>query len=84
MQIAPQQLQATVGRERLGNELDGEIALDHPSQGRYLQAHQRGLQCVRERMGMLSLKKPSGGLYDSDVSLDHASVICRFRVNSIQ
>jgi hypothetical protein len=62
LQVPPQQLQAAVGRERLGHELDGEIALDHPSQGRYLQAHQRGLQCVRERMGMLSLKSALGAL----------------------
>src|SRR3546814_8966321 len=40
----------------LGHELDREITLDHPPQARYAQAHQRGLQCERECMGMLSLK----------------------------
>ena len=29
----------------LRDELDGQIALDHPSQARYAQPHQRGLQC---------------------------------------
>jgi hypothetical protein len=55
-QIPAEQLQAAVRRERLGHELDGEIALDRPSQARYRQTHQRGLQGERERMGMLSLK----------------------------
>ena len=55
-QIAPQQLQTAVRRERLGDELDREITLDHPSQARYAQTHQRGLQWVRERIGVLSLK----------------------------
>jgi hypothetical protein len=55
-QIASAQLQAAVRRERLGHELDREITLDHPSQSRYLQAHQRGLQCERECIGLLSLK----------------------------
>ena len=59
-QIAAQQLQAAVRRERLGHELDGEITLDHPSQARYRQTHQRGLQCERERIGMLSLKTALG------------------------
>ena len=55
-QIPPEQLQAAVGRERLGHELDREITLDHPTQARYAQAHQRGLQCVRECIGVLSLE----------------------------
>ena len=55
-QIAPQQLQATVRRERLGDELNREITLDHPSQARYRQAHQRGLQCGRECIGVLSVE----------------------------
>jgi hypothetical protein len=59
-QIPAQQFQAAVGRERLRHELDGEIALDHPSQARYRQTHQRGLQGERERMGMLSLKTALG------------------------
>jgi hypothetical protein len=55
-QIASEQLQAAVGRERLGHELDREITLDHPSQARYAQTHQRGLQWVRECIGVLSLE----------------------------
>ena len=55
-QIAPEQLQAAVRRERLGDELDREITLDHPPQGRYRQAHQRGLQCAGERIGVFSLE----------------------------
>ncbi len=55
-QIAPEQLQAAVRRERLGHELDREITLDHPPQARYRQAHQRGLQCARECIGVLSLE----------------------------
>ena len=56
VQIPPEQLQPAVRRERLRHELDREIPLDHPPQGRYLQAHQRGLQCGRECIGLLSLK----------------------------
>jgi hypothetical protein len=56
VQIAPEQLQAAVRRERLGDELDREITLDHPPQARYAQAHQRGLQCERECIGVFSLK----------------------------
>jgi hypothetical protein len=55
-QIAPKQLQAAVRRERLGDKLNREITLDHPPQGRYRQAHQRGLQCERECIGLLSLE----------------------------
>src|SRR5262249_58714981 len=55
-QIAPEQFQAAVRRERLGDELDREIPLAHPPQGRYRQAHQRGLQCARECIGVLSLE----------------------------
>ena len=55
-QIAPEQLQTAVRRERLGDELDREITLDHPPQGRYRQAHQRGLQCERECIGVFSLE----------------------------
>jgi hypothetical protein len=55
-QIAPEQLQAAVSRERLGHELDCEITLDHPPQARYRQTHQRGLQCLRECIGVLSLE----------------------------
>ena len=35
-QIAPEQLQAAVRGEGLGDELDREITLDHPSQARYV------------------------------------------------
>src|SRR6516165_3273583 len=38
-----------------GRELDREITLDNPPQARYAQAHQRGLQCERECMAVLSL-----------------------------
>jgi hypothetical protein len=55
-QITREQLQTAVRRERLGHELDREITLDHPPQARYRQAHQRGLHCERECMGMLSLE----------------------------
>src|SRR5262249_16985084 len=55
-QIPPEQFQAAVRRERLRHELDGEITLDHSPQGRYRQAHQRGLQCAREGIGVLSLE----------------------------
>src|SRR5207249_7225360 len=55
-QIAPEQFQTAVRRERLGDELDREITLDHPPQARYAQAHQRGLQCERECIGLLSLE----------------------------
>jgi hypothetical protein len=55
-QIAPEQFQPAVRGERLGDELDREITLDHPPQGRYRQAHQRGLQCARERIGVFSLE----------------------------
>jgi hypothetical protein len=55
-QIAAEQLQAAVRGERLGDELDREITLDHPSQGRSRHAHPRGLQCARERIGVFSLE----------------------------
>jgi hypothetical protein len=55
-QIAPEQFQAAVRRQRLRNELDREITLDPPPQARYAQTHQRGLQCVRECIGVLSLE----------------------------
>jgi hypothetical protein len=55
-QIAPEQFQTAVRGEGLGDELDCEIPLDHPSQARYAQTHQRGLQWVRECIGVLSLE----------------------------
>src|SRR5262249_34374529 len=55
-QIAPEQFQASVRRKRLGRESDREITLDHPPQARYAQAHQRGLQCARECIGVFSLE----------------------------
>src|SRR5581483_2002000 len=42
-EVATHKLQATVRREALRHELDGQIALDHLPQAPYLQAHQRGL-----------------------------------------
>ena len=53
-QIAAEPLQAAVRGERLGHELDREIALDHPSHAREAQTHQRGLRCARECMAVLS------------------------------
>jgi hypothetical protein len=38
------------------HELDRKTTLDRPSQGRYRQAHQRGLQWERECIGVLSLE----------------------------
>jgi hypothetical protein len=55
-QIAPKQFQTAVRGEGLGDELDREFTLDHPSQARYAQTHQRGLQWVRECIGVLSLE----------------------------
>ncbi len=53
--IAAEQLEAAVRRELLGNELDGQISLDHPPQAAYAQAHQRGLRELRDDMGMSAL-----------------------------
>src|SRR5262249_37547752 len=55
-QIPPEQFQAAVRRERLRHELDGEITLDHSPQGRYRQAHQRGLQWLRGVLWLPSLE----------------------------
>jgi hypothetical protein len=55
LQIAAQQFQPTVRRELLRDELDRQIALDHPAQARYAQPHQRGLQCEGMNVGPFSL-----------------------------
>jgi hypothetical protein len=61
-QIALQQLEAAVRSQRLGDELDRKITLDHSPQARYAHTHQRGLQCERECMAVLSLKSALGAL----------------------
>ena len=59
-QIASEQLQAAIRRERLRHELDRQITLDHSSQARYAQPHQRGLQCEGSDVGAFSLKSTPG------------------------
>jgi hypothetical protein len=54
-QVAAQQLQAAVRGQLLVLELDMQRALDHPSQARYAQTHQRGLLCVGSNVGAFCL-----------------------------
>jgi hypothetical protein len=65
-QVAAQQLQAAVRGQLLGPELDVQRPLDHPSQARYAQAHQRGLLCVGSNVGAFSLSIAQEGLSASD------------------
>jgi hypothetical protein len=58
--VAAQQLEAPVRGELLPHELDAHIALDHPSQARYAQAHQRGLLCGGSDIGVFSLSITQG------------------------
>jgi len=60
LQIAPEQLQATVRGQLLLDELDVQLPLDQPSQARYAQSHQRGLLCVGSNIGVFSLKTTQG------------------------
>ena len=69
-QVAPEQLQAAVRGQLLGHELDMQWPLDHPSQARYAQSHQRGLLCVGSDMGMSSLKSAQGAFL---IPVDHRS-----------
>ena len=55
-QVAPEQLQAAVRGQLLVHELDMQWTLDHPSQARYAQTHQRGLLCEGSNIGVFSLK----------------------------
>jgi len=59
-QVAAQQLQAAVRGQLLGPELDMPRPLDHPSQARYAQTHQRGLLCVGSNVGAFSLSITQG------------------------
>jgi hypothetical protein len=54
-QVAAQQLQAAVRGQLLAPELDMQGPLDHSSQARYAQTHQRGLLCVGSNVGAFSL-----------------------------
>ena len=59
-EIPPEQLQAAVGSQRLGHELNREITLDHPPQAGYAQAHQMGLQREGSDVATFSLKTALG------------------------
>jgi len=59
-QIAAEQLQATVRRQFLIDELDVQLPLDQPSQARYAQPHQRGLLGEGSNIGVFSLKTTQG------------------------
>ena len=59
-QVAAEQFQTTVRRQLLVHELDPPLPLDHPSQTRYAQPHQRGLLCEGSNIGVFSLKTTQG------------------------
>ncbi len=59
-QVAPEQLQAAVRGQLLGYELDMPRPLDHPSQARYAQTHQRGLLCEGSNARAFSLSIVQG------------------------
>lgn len=59
-QVAAHHLQAAVRGQLLGPELDMQGPLDHPSQARYAQTHQRGLLCVGSNVGAFSLSIAQG------------------------
>jgi hypothetical protein len=61
--VAPEELQPAVRRQVLGHELDGQLSLDHPSQTRYAQAHQRGLLCVGSDVGTSASLKSTQGAF---------------------
>jgi hypothetical protein len=55
LQVPAEQLEPTVGRERLRYERDRQIPLDHLPQGAYAQAHQRGLHESKSDVGTSAL-----------------------------
>ena len=54
-QVPPQQLEAAVGRQLLGDERDRQIPLDHLPQGAYAQTQQRGLRKSKSDVGTSTL-----------------------------
>ena len=54
-QVPAQQLQPAIRGQLLAHELDVQLPLDHSSQARYAQTHQRGLLCEGSNVGAFSL-----------------------------
>jgi hypothetical protein len=77
LHVAPQQFEAAERRERLRNELDREITLDHSPQAVYAQAHQKGLLGRGMDVGASSLSMAQEALL---IHTDHDFTPIYFRI----